>query len=68
MLTGKMTATWLILITVVGIIVVPLMIIYFTEIRPYDLAHPGPRGDFILGLIPLVPHISIPGFVSGHLI
>jgi len=68
MLTGKMTATWLIIVTVVGIIAAPLLIIYLTTIHPYDQAHPGPRGDFILGLIPLVPNISMTDFISGSLI
>ncbi len=59
MLTGKMTAVWLIVITMVSIVVVPLMIIYFAMLLPYDQAHPEAHsGEFILGVIALVPNIS----------
>lgn len=65
MYTGKMTATWLIIITMFSIITVPLLIIYFAFIAPHDRAQAGPAGDFILGLITLVPNISNPDFISG---
>ena len=64
MYTGKMTATWLIIITMVSIITVPMLIIYFAFIAPHDRAQAGPAGEFILGLIVLVPNISMPDFIS----
>ena len=67
MYTGKMTATWLIIITMVSIITVPLLIIYYAFIAPHDRAQAGPAGEFILGLITLIPNISTPGFISGLL-
>jgi hypothetical protein len=68
MYTGKMTATWLIIITMVSIVAVPLLIIYYAMILPFDQAHPEAlAGEFILGLITLFPNVSTPGFISGIL-
>ena len=64
MYVGKMTATWLILVVMVGCLVVPLMIIYLHSILPYLKAHPN-TPHVILGMISsLVPNISMTGFVS----
>jgi hypothetical protein len=69
MLTGKMTAVWLIVVTMVSIVAVPLMIIYFAMLLPYDQAHPEAHaGEFILGAITLVPNISALVFDSGSMI
>jgi hypothetical protein len=68
MLTGKMTATWLIIITMAGIIIVPLMIIYFAMLLPYDQAHPDANSNFILGLITIIPNVSISCLNGGPLI
>ncbi len=67
MYTGKMTATWLIIITMFSIVAVPMLIIYYAFIAPHDRAQAGPAGEFILGLITLIPNISTPNFVSGLL-
>jgi hypothetical protein len=68
MYTGKMTATWLIIITMVSIVAVPMLIIYFAMLLPYDQAHPEAHaGEFILGLVTLIPNVSTPGFISGLL-
>lgn len=50
MYTGKMTATWLILITIAGCMVVPLLIIYFHTILPQEKAHPN-IPHFIVGIM-----------------
>jgi uncharacterized membrane protein YbhN (UPF0104 family) len=64
MYIGKMTATWLILVVMIGCLVVPLMIIYLHSILPYLKAHPN-TAHVILGMISsLVPDISITGFIS----
>ncbi len=68
MYTGKMTAVWLIVITMVAIVTVPMLIIYFAMLLPYDQAHPGAHaGEFILGLVTLIPNVSAPGFIGGLL-
>lgn len=67
MYTGKMTATWLIIITIFAVVTVPLLIIYYAFIAPHDRAQAGPAGEFILGLITLIPNISTPEFISGFL-
>ena len=68
MYTGKMTATWLIIITMVSIITVPMLIIYFAMLLPYDQSHPEAHaGEFILGWITLIPNVSTHDFVSGLL-
>jgi len=69
MLTGKMTAVWLIVVTMFSIIAVPLLIIYFAMLLPYDQAHPEAHaGEFILGVVALVPNFSALGLVSGPMI
>ena len=50
MYVGKMTATWLILVVMVGCLVVPLMIIYLHSILPYLKTHPN-TPHVILGTI-----------------
>ena len=68
MYTGKMTATWLIIITMVSIITVPMLIIYFAMLLPYDQAHPEtPAGEFILGWVTFIPNASMDDFISGLL-
>ena len=68
MYTGKMTATWLIVITMVAIVTVPLLVIYFAMLAPYDNAHPEAHaGEFIVGGITLIPKVSVPNFISGLL-
>ncbi|MGN6351731.1 MAG: hypothetical protein ACTHL3_09745 [Candidatus Nitrosocosmicus sp.] len=57
MYTGKMTATWLILITIAGCMVVPLIIIYFHTILPQEKAHPN-VAHFILGVMPGIVHTT----------
>ena len=68
MYTGKMTATWLIIITMVAIVTVPMLIIYFAMLLPYDQAHPEAHaGEFILGWVTLIPNVSTPDFINGPL-
>ncbi len=67
MYTGKMTATWLIIITMFAIVMVPMLIIYYAFILPHDRAQAGPTGDFILGLVKLITNVSTPDFISGLL-
>ncbi len=68
MYTGKMTAVWLIVITMVAIVTVPMLIIYFAMLLPYDQANPGAHaGEFILGSVTLIPNVSAPGFIGGLL-
>jgi hypothetical protein len=63
-----MTAVWLIVITMVSIVAVPMLIIYFAMLLPYDQAHPEAHaGEFILGLITLNPNVPAPGLISGLL-
>jgi uncharacterized membrane protein YbhN (UPF0104 family) len=57
MYTGKMTATWLIIITIAGCMVVPLIIIYFHTILPQIKAHPD-TPHFILGMMPGIVHTT----------
>ena len=64
MITGKMTSTWLIVITMIGILVVPLMIIWFTTVHPYLVTHP----KLLLGVVDLLPNTQIINLVSGILI
>lgn len=35
MFTGKMTATWLILLTIAGCSAVPVLMIYYTTVQPF---------------------------------
>ena len=64
MYVGKMTATWLILVVIIGCLIVPLMVIWLHSIIPYLKAHPN-TAHVILGSISLlIPDISISGFIS----
>lgn len=50
-----MTATWLIIITIAGCLVVPLVIIYFHSVGPSLKEHPN-IPHFIIGMIPGITH------------
>jgi hypothetical protein len=52
MLTGKMTATWLILLTIAGCAAVPVLLIYYTTVHPFIETHPP---KIALGLVDLIP-------------
>jgi hypothetical protein len=52
MLTGKMTATWLILLTIAGCAAVPALLIYYTTVHPFIETHPP---KITLGLVDLIP-------------
>ena len=68
MYTGKMTAVWLIVITMVAIVTVSMLIIYFAILLPYDQANPGAHAvEFIFELVTLIPDVSAPGFIGGLL-
>ncbi len=57
MLTGKMTATWLVLLTVFACGVVPVILIYETTVRPYLVLHHELK---LIAILPsLVPHASV---------
>jgi protoheme ferro-lyase len=64
MLTGKMTATWLILLTILGCAVVPVYLIWHTTIRPYIEAHPTPVSTTTAKFI-LILH-SIPNSIIAE--
>jgi hypothetical protein len=64
MITGKMTSTWLIVLTMIGVLVVPMMIIWFTTVHPYLVTHP----KLLLGVVDFLPNFQINSFVSGILI
>jgi hypothetical protein len=64
MLTGRMTATWLIVITMIGVVVAPLLIIWYTSIIPYLATHPR----LILGVIDFLPDVQILSVIGGILI
>ena len=59
MLTGKMTATWLILLTIAGCAAVPVLLIYYTTVHPFIETHPP---KITLGLVDLIPNAIIHGF------
>ena len=59
MLTGKMTATWLILLTIAGCAAVPVLLIYYTTVHPFIETHPP---KITLGLVDLIPNVIILGF------
>ena len=59
MLTGKMTATWLILLTIAGCAAVPVLLIYYTTVHPFLETHPP---KITLGLVDLIPNAIILGF------
>jgi len=56
MLTGKMTATWLILLTIAGCAAVPVLLIYYTTVHPFIETHPP---KITLGLVDLIPKVII---------
>lgn len=64
MITGKMTATWLIVITMIGVVVAPMLIIWYTSILPYLATHPR----LILGVVDFLPNAQILSLISGILI
>jgi hypothetical protein len=53
MLTGKMTATWLILLTIAGCAAVPVLLIYYTTVHPFIETQPP---KITLGLVDLIPN------------
>jgi predicted tellurium resistance membrane protein TerC len=61
MFTGKMTATWLILLTIAGCAAVPVLLIYYTTVHPFIETHPP---KITLGLVDLVPQTIIIGFAN----
>ena len=61
MFTGKMTATWLILLTIAGCSAVPVLLIYYTTVHPFVETHPP---NLTLGLVDLIPKAMTPGFVN----
>ncbi len=64
MITGKMTSTWLIVLTMIGVLVVPMIIIWFTSVHPYLVTHPR----LLLGVVDFLPSIQISNLFSGILI
>ena len=61
MLTGKMTATWLILLTIAGCAAVPVLLIYYTTVHPFIDTHPP---KITLGLADLIPKAITIGLVN----
>ena len=61
MLTGKMTATWLILLTIAGCAAVPVLLIYYTTVHPFIETNPP---KITLGLVDLIPKAIMPGFAQ----
>ena len=59
MLTGKMTATWLILLTIAGCAAVPALLIYYTTVHSCIETHPP---KITLGLVDLIPRAITIGF------
>jgi hypothetical protein len=62
MLTGKMTATWLILLTIAGCAAVPVLLIYYTTVHPFVDTQPP---NITLGLVDLIPKAITIGFVNS---
>jgi len=62
MLTGKMTATWLILLTIEGCAAVPVLLIYYTTVHPFIETHPP---KLTLGLVELIPEAITIGFTHS---
>ncbi|MGD9673600.1 MAG: hypothetical protein AB7U98_08995 [Candidatus Nitrosocosmicus sp.] len=54
MFTGKMTATWLILLTIAGCAAVPVLLIYYTTVHPFIETHPA---QLTIKLVDLVPQV-----------
>ncbi|MDR4490144.1 MAG: hypothetical protein R2685_04485 [Candidatus Nitrosocosmicus sp.] len=52
MLTGKMTATWLILLTIAGCAAVPVLLIYYTTVHPFLETHPPKLTLILVDFIP----------------
>lgn len=61
MFTGKMTATWLILLTIAGCAAVPVLLIYYTTVHPFVDTQPP---KITLGWVDLIPKAIIIGFVN----
>jgi hypothetical protein len=61
MLTGKMTATWLILLTIAGCAAVPVLLIYYTTVHPF-IETQAPK--LTLVLIDQVPQVLALGLSS----
>ena len=61
MITGKMTATWLIILTMIGILVIPMVIIWYTTIHPYLVTHP----KLLLGVVDFLPGVPIMNVIGG---
>ena len=61
MFTGKMTATWLILLTIAGCAAVPVLLIYYTTVHPFIDTHPP---KITLGLVDLIPKVITSGLVN----
>jgi hypothetical protein len=59
--TGKMTATWLILLTIAGCSAVPVLMIYYTTVHPFVETHPA---QMILILIDIVPQVLSMGLIN----
>ena len=59
--TGKMTATWLILLTIAGVSAVPVLLIYYTTVHPFIETHPA---QMILILVDLIPQILSMGLIN----
>lgn len=61
MFTGKMTATWLILLTIAACSAVPVLLIYYTTVQPFIETSPP---KITLGLVELIPNTIIITFAS----
>ncbi|HKX97369.1 MAG TPA: hypothetical protein VJL78_05995 [Candidatus Nitrosocosmicus sp.] len=61
MLTGKMTATWLILLTIAGCAAVPVLLIYYTTVHPFIETQPP---KITLGLVDLIPNARMLDFAQ----
>jgi hypothetical protein len=61
MFTGKMTATWLILLTIAGCAAVPVLLIYYTTVHPFTETHPA---QLTFKLVDLVPQILSLGLIN----
>jgi hypothetical protein len=50
--TGKMTATWLILLTIAGCAAVPVLLIYYTTVHPFVETQPAQMTIILIDFIP----------------
>ncbi|HEU5120342.1 MAG TPA: hypothetical protein VFT71_05090, partial [Candidatus Nitrosocosmicus sp.] len=57
----KMTATWLILLTIAGVSAVPVLMIYYTTVHPFVETHPA---QMILILFDTVPQVLSMGLIN----